>query len=82
MSLSSRKGPVPDGALAPRPVDDEAGAQDRVAGAQLPRQRWKTNLVAVVLVDDDVDSPHNVEGDDKQPKERTHPCAEECEHGQ
>jgi hypothetical protein len=59
-------------------VDD----QDRVAGAQLPRQRWKTKLDAMLIVDDDVDSPHNVEGDDKQPKERTHPCAEEREHGQ
>jgi hypothetical protein len=42
-------------------VDD----RDRVGGTQLPRQRGKAELVAVLIVDDDVDRAYEIEGDDE-----------------
>src|SRR3984893_16157911 len=62
-----------------RDVDD----RDRVGDAQLPRQRRKADLVAVVVVDDDVDRGDEIEGDDEQPKERTYAYGEkrhDCQH--
>src|SRR5208337_550337 len=38
-------------------VDD----RDRVGGGQLPRQRRKAELAAVIIVDDDVACPHDIE---------------------
>ena len=37
-------------------VDD----RDRVGGAQLPGQRRKADLVAMIVVDNDVDRPHRL----------------------
>src|SRR6266702_7000292 len=59
-------------------VDD----RDRVCGTQLPRQRRKSDLDGVVIVKDDVDYPHEIEGDDKRPKERTYPYREKRQDGQ
>ena len=36
----------------------------------------------VVIVEDDVARSHKIEGDDEQPKERTHPHREKRQHGQ
>ena len=38
--------------------------------------------MAVVIVDDDVGRPHEIEGDDEQPKQRTYPHREQRQHGQ
>src|ERR1700691_4037411 len=48
----------------------------RISCAQLPRQRRKTNMDGVVIVDENVDRPYQIESDDKQPEERTHPYRE------
>ena len=61
-----------------RHVDD----RDRVRGAQLPCQLRQTDLVAMIVVDDEVDRSHEIEGDDEQPKERTYPRSEKREHGE
>jgi hypothetical protein len=45
--------------------------RDHVRTAQLPRYRRKAGLDGVVVVEDEVDSSHEIEGDDQQPKERT-----------
>jgi len=47
--------------------------RDRVCGTQLPRQRRKTESDRVIVVEQDVDRTYEIEGDDKEPKERTHP---------
>src|SRR6266849_932576 len=59
-------------------VDD----RDRVCGSQLPRQRRKVDLDGVVIIEDDVGRPHEIEGDDERPKERTYPYREKRQHGQ
>src|SRR5258708_22974 len=56
--------------------------RDRVGGAKLPRQRRKPDLVAVIIVDDDVDCSHKIEGDNQRPKDRTYPHREKRQHGQ
>jgi len=58
-------------------VDD----RDRVRGAQLPRQRRKANLGGVVIVEDEIDHPHEIERRDEQPKERTYPYREKRQDG-
>src|SRR6516162_7542508 len=59
-------------------VDD----RDRVSAAELPRHRGKTQTSGVVVVDDDVDCPHEIEGDDERPKQRRYPCGEKRQNGQ
>src|SRR4029077_19973702 len=58
-------------------VDD----RDPISGAQLARQGRKAELGGVIIVDDEVGDAHDIEGDDKQPKERTYPHGEERQHG-
>jgi hypothetical protein len=53
-----------------------------ISCALLPRQRRKTNLDGVVVVEDDVDRSHEIEGDDEQPKERTYSYREKGQYGQ
>src|SRR5580704_3916017 len=48
----------------------------RIGGAQLSRHRRKAKLNGVVVIDDDVGCPHEIEGDDERPKQRTYPCGE------
>ena len=36
----------------------------------------------MVVVDDDVGCPHEIEGDDERPKQRTYPCGEKRQNGQ
>src|SRR6185312_10764696 len=55
-----------------RHVDD----RDRVCGAQLTRQRRKAELVAMIIIDDEVGCPDEIEGDDERPKERRFPHRE------
>jgi hypothetical protein len=43
----------------------------------VPRQRKKADLVAVIIVEDDVGRAHEIEGDDEQPKKRTYPDREQ-----
>lgn len=52
-----------------RHVDD----RNRVGGAQLPHQRRKANLGSVVIVENEIDHPHEIKGDYEQPKDRTYP---------
>jgi hypothetical protein len=33
----------------------------------------KSELGGVIILDDDVDCPHDIEGDDEQPEEQTYP---------
>jgi hypothetical protein len=61
-----------------RYVDD----RDRVGGAQPLRVRRKADLDGVVIVDDEVDRPHEIEGDDEQPEQRAYPHREKRQHGQ
>ena len=50
--------------------------RDRVRGTQLARYDWKTELDGVVVVEEDVGRPHEIEGDHEEPKERTYPDRE------
>ena len=45
---------------------------DCVRGAQLPCHRGKADLDGVVIVEDEIDHPHEIEGHREQPKERTY----------
>jgi hypothetical protein len=56
--------------------------RDRVRGAQLARDSWKTELDGVVVVEEDVGRPHEIEGDDEEPKERTYSDREKGQQGQ
>src|SRR5467141_1242568 len=61
-----------------RHVDD----RDRVCGAHLPRHRRNADLDGVVIVDDEVDHSHEIEGNYEQPKEWTHPYREKRGDGE
>jgi len=56
--------------------------RDRICGTQLPRQRRKAEPDRVVIIEEDVDRPDEIEGDDEQPKERTYPHRKKGQHGQ
>jgi len=43
--------------------------------------RWKADL-DVVIVDDEVDRAHEIEGEDERPEERANPHREKRQHGQ
>src|SRR5215471_19383535 len=43
---------------------------------------WKVELGGVIIVDDEVDYPHDIEGDNEQPEERTYPHGEKRHHSQ
>ena len=47
-----------------------------------PASAGRPTWIAVVVVDDDVDRPDEIEGDDEQPKQRTYPDREKRQHGQ
>ena len=59
-------------------VDD----RDPVHGAQLPRHCRKADLGGVVVVENEIDRSHEIEGDYKQPKEWTYPHREKRQHSQ
>src|SRR2546427_8414255 len=59
-------------------VDD----RDRVRRAQLPRQCRKADPDGVVIVEDEVDHSHEIEGNYEQPKEWTYPYREKREDGE
>ena len=61
-----------------RHIDD----RDRVSRAQLSRHRGKVDLGGVVIVDNEVDKAHDIEANDEQPKQRTYPDREKCQHGE
>src|SRR5579862_3488905 len=42
---------------------------------------WKVQHDGVVIVADEVDRPHNIKGDDEQPKERTYPDRQKRQDG-
>src|SRR5260370_38664617 len=42
----------------------------------MSRQRGKADLDGVVIVEDEIDPPHEIEGDYEQPKEWTYPYRE------
>lgn len=46
---------------------------DRLHGAHLPHERRKPDLSGVIIVEDEVGRPNEIESDGKQPKERTYP---------
>jgi hypothetical protein len=41
---------------------------------------WKAELGGVIIVDDKVDYPNDIEGNNEQPEERTHPHGEKRQH--
>ncbi len=53
-----------------------------VCGAQLPSHSRKAETDGVVIVEDQVGRPHEIEADDEQPKERTDPYREKGQHGE
>eukprot|EP01132_Coremiostelium_polycephalum_P008134 gene8136-10006_t len=59
-------------------IDD----RNPVRAGQLPRERGKTELDAVIIVNEDVGRPHQIECNDKQLEERARPDAEKSQHGQ
>ena len=59
-------------------VDD----RNRIGSAELPWHHIKASLNGVVVIDDDVRRPGEIEGDDERPKERTYPRAEKRQNGQ
>src|SRR6266849_2421516 len=61
-----------------RYVDDRY----RVGGTQPLRVRRKADLDGVIIVDDEVDRPYEIEGDDEQPEKRAYPHREKRQHGQ
>src|SRR5260221_14026002 len=55
---------------------------DRVGGARFPRHCRKVDLSGVVIVEDDVDRPHEIESTDEQPKERPYPDGAKRQEGE
>ena len=52
------------------------------AAPNSPAMRRKTDLDGMIVVDEQVDRAHEIEGDDEQPEERTYPDREKRQHGQ
>ena len=48
------------------------------AAPNCPRHSRKPDMDGVVIVEDQVGRPHEIEADDEQPKERAHPYREKC----
>ena len=59
-------------------VDD----RDGVGGSQLPRDRGKADLNGVIVVDEQVSYPREIECDDGKPKEGAYPYCEKRQDGQ
>jgi CO/xanthine dehydrogenase Mo-binding subunit len=56
--------------------------RDRIGDAQLPRHLSKPELDRMVIVENEVDHPHEIEGHDEEPEQRAHPDREKRQHGQ
>src|SRR5215469_5376542 len=56
--------------------------RNRIGGAQLPRDRRKAVLSGVVVINDEIGYPHEIENDDKRPEQRTDPCGQKRQHGE
>src|SRR6202008_414314 len=46
------------------------------------RQRRKANLDGVVIVEEEVNRPNEIEGDDEKPEQRTYPYREKRQDGE
>src|SRR5260370_3598001 len=53
-----------------------------MGGDNFLRQRGKADLDCVVIVEDEVDHPHEIEGDDEKPEERTYSYREKRQDGE